>query len=59
MSSELSVSPVVLEVEVLDLAVAGAIAVRLAIEGVPSDPNTDVSGHDEASLAHCHPNTGQ
>ena len=51
------VSPVVLEVEVLDLAVATVF--RLAsVEGVPPDPHTDVSGHDEVTSSLSHPNTG-
>ena len=42
------VAPVVLEVEVLDLAVAGAVRLAAAVEGVPADPDTDVRGHDVA-----------
>lgn len=44
------VSPVVLKVKVLDLAVAGAVRLA-AIEGIPPHPDTDVSGHDEVTIS--------
>ena len=51
------VSPVVLEVKVLDLAVAPVLGLA-PVEGVPPDPHTDVSGHDEVTSSLSHPNSG-